>query len=59
MNSDWMLSQDMLNNLQQNSIESLVECCQQGSRVDVIVRYEGKDWRFEADWIKHLERVLP
>ena len=54
--TDWLLQADMINELQQASIEKLVALCTGAHMVDVIVRYEGEDRRFQADWIKHLEK---
>jgi hypothetical protein len=51
---DWILPRDTINALQQESIRKLVTMCRGAHTIDVIVRYEGQDHRFQADWIKHL-----
>ena len=53
--TDWKLSADRINKLQQASIEALVRRCKQAHFVDVVVRINGKYEVFQADWIKHLE----
>jgi hypothetical protein len=51
-----LLQADIINELQQASIEKLVTLCAGAHMIDVVVRYEGEDRRFQADWIKHLEK---
>lgn len=41
-----------INNLQRKSIHSLKEMAAVGSRVDIIVHVDGKQFYFEGDWMK-------
>lgn len=52
--TNWFLPANAINELQQASMEKMVGLCHASHHIDVIVRYEGQDKRFEADWIKHL-----
>ena len=54
--TNWFLPADAINELQQSSMEKMMRLCPGSHHIDVIVRYEGQDKRFEADWIKHLEK---
>jgi hypothetical protein len=51
---NWSLSSDHINFLQDASIEKLVQVCKQAHYVDVDVRINGENRRYQADWIKHL-----
>jgi hypothetical protein len=55
--TNWFLDKEWINGLQQASMEKLVRMGKGAHHIDVIVRYEGKEYRFEADWIKHLEEI--
>ena len=57
LETDWHMRSDRINRLQQASMEGLVRRCKQAHHVDVIVRINGRYEVFEADWIKHLEKV--
>ena len=55
----WALSSERINSLQQASIKKMVELAKGAHWIDVVVRYEGKEHRFQADWIKHLKETQP
>ena len=57
--SDWLLQADMINELQNRTIENIVAMAEQSHTVNIIIRCGGEDHRFEADWIKHLEKRMP
>ena len=46
---------DKINDLQVDSIKSLIERCKQAHFADVHIRINGKWEVHEADWIKHME----
>lgn len=56
MTSDWRLSWEKINYLQEASIEELTRLAKQAHHVDVCVRINGEDRWFEIDWLKHLEK---
>ena len=52
--TDWHLSKQRINDLQQDSIMQLVKRCKQAHFVDVHVRINGEWEKYQADWIKDL-----
>lgn len=52
--TDWSLSKERINDLQQDSIVQLVKRCKQAHFVNVKVRINGQWEEYEADWIKDL-----
>lgn len=54
--TDWKLSKDKINRLQQASMERLVKRCKGAHFVDIQVklRINGGWETYEADWLKHL-----
>lgn len=55
--TNWRLSAEKINAIQQSSICELVKRCKAAHFVDVHVRINGKWEVFQADWIKHLEQA--
>ena len=55
--TDWGLLASSINKLQQASIEALVRRCKKAHHVDIVVRINGEYEVFQADWIKHLEKI--
>lgn len=53
--TNWILPADAINELQQDSIKELVEAAKRAHFCDVVLRIQGEDVRFEADWLKWLE----
>jgi hypothetical protein len=44
-----------LNELQKETIERMLLTCRHGAqRIDVGLRVDGREYVFEADWLKHL-----
>lgn len=52
--TNWLLPKDSIDRLQQASIERLIEFLKWSQHCDVIVRKDGADHHFEAEWIKNL-----
>lgn len=50
----WLLPGAKINSVQQDSIKRLVTLAKHAHHVDVIVRINGEDRAFQADWLKHL-----
>jgi len=44
------------NSLVEASIRRLARLIYTGGQVDIVVRKDGKEWHFEADWLKRLFR---
>lgn len=53
--TNWFLSAEDINESQQSSIKGLVEHSHNAHTIDVIVRKDGVEKRYQADWIKYLE----
>lgn len=51
----WTLTDAKLNELQVDTINRLIQRCKGAHYVDVLVRINGQDERFQADWLKHLK----
>lgn len=54
----WCLTDKNINDLQVESIDRLIERCKAAHYVDVYLRINGMDVRVQADWLKHLKRVV-
>lgn len=54
----WCLTDQHLNELQVASIDRLIDRCKAAHYVDVCIRINGKDERLQADWLKHMRRVV-
>jgi len=52
----YVLPEGTVNKLQANSIDRLIQTAKHAHYVNVVVRINGEDKVFEADWLKHLER---
>ena len=48
------LPDECVNELQRRSIIRLIEMLKWSKSADILVRKDGQDHRFEADWLKHL-----
>ena len=55
----WHLTDAKINSLQVESIDSLIRRAKAAHYVNVLVRINGKDEIYEADWLKHLHRTAP
>jgi len=54
----WVLTDQNINELQVESIDRLIARCKAAHFVDICIRINGKDERVQADWLKHLKRVV-
>jgi hypothetical protein len=54
----WVLTDANINELQVDSIDRLIARCKAAHYVDICIRINGKDERVQADWLKHLKRVV-
>ena len=57
--SVWTLTDKNINSLQVESVDSLIRRAKAAHYVNVLVRINGKDEIYEADWLKHLHRTAP
>lgn len=53
----WQLTDERINDIQVDSIDRLIARAKNAHFVDVRVRINGKDELFQADWLKHLQRI--
>ncbi len=53
----WHLTDKHINSLQVESIDNLIRRAKAAHYVNVLVRINGKDEVYEADWLKHLHRT--
>ena len=49
------LPDESINNLQRMSLSTLKDTLKWAKSADIIVRKDGQDYHFEADWLKHLK----
>jgi hypothetical protein len=49
------LPDESVNELQRRSIIKLIDTLKWSKSADIVVRKDGQDHRFEADWLKHLK----
>lgn len=54
----WCLTDQKINDLQVATIDRLIARCGAAHHVDLHVRINGQDEHYEADWLKHLKRVV-
>jgi uncharacterized small protein (DUF1192 family) len=54
----WCLTEQNINDLQADSIDRLIERCGAAHYVNVHIRINGRDEIVEADWLKHMKRVV-
>lgn len=45
------------NELVLETMRNIIQRCKGAHTVDVIVRKDGKEYRYEADWIKNMQEV--
>jgi hypothetical protein len=50
----WVLSLNDINELQMDTIAKTVAHAKRAHEIDIIIRKDGKETRYEGDWIKHL-----
>lgn len=55
----WFLDAKWINHLQDATIEELSQRGKGAHTIDVVMRANGQNFYFQADWIKHLERAHP
>ena len=55
----WLLIDKNINSLQVDSIQRLIDRLKHAHHTDIRVRINGHDEWFEADWLKHMVRVIP
>lgn len=53
----WELTDEHINSLQVDSVNRLIERTKHAHYTNVVVRINGKDETYEADWIKHMRPV--
>lgn len=53
--SGWLLPRSAVNELQVASIERLIDHARRARWVNAVVRKDGKETTYEADWIKHFQ----
>lgn len=53
----WFLPARSINRLQATHLEELVEHAKRAHYTNAVVRKDGKETVYEADWIKHLRMV--
>jgi hypothetical protein len=52
----WLLTDANINSLQVASIQRLIDRAKHAHHTDLIIRINGQDEHYEADWLKHLVR---
>ena len=55
----WLLTDKNINSLQLVSIQRLIDRAKHAHHTDLRVRINGQDEWFQADWLKHMVRVIP
>lgn len=55
----WLLTDRHINDLQVDSVQRLIDRARHAHFTDLIIRINGKDERYQADWLKHLKRAAP
>lgn len=55
--SGYFLAAGHINNLQHRSIDRFLRMARGMSRADIVMRIGGRDERFEADWLRHMEVI--
>ena len=53
----WLITDESINSLQVASIQRVIDRLKHAHHTDLCLRINGQDERFEADWIKHLQRA--
>jgi hypothetical protein len=52
----WFLPLDAVNDMQERSIDRLIQRAKHAHYIDVDMRINGQNEHHEADWIKHMRR---
>lgn len=52
----WLLTDNNINDLQVATVQRLIDRAKQAHYVDLVIRINGKDEHYQADWLKHLVR---
>lgn len=55
----WRLTDEHINELQVADIDHLVARCRRAHYVDLVIRINGRDEHYQADWLKHLRPEHP
>lgn len=50
----FVLTDEKINDLQIKSVQTLIDRAKRAHYVDVVIRINGKDEHYQADWIKHM-----
>lgn len=50
----YVITDENINSLQAASIGKLIQRCKHAHHTDLVIRINGKDEHYEADWVKHL-----
>ena len=53
----WLITDESINSLQVASIQRVIDRLKYAHHTDLCLRINGQDERFEADWVKHLQRA--
>lgn len=54
----WCLAGRKINEFQVASIDRLIDLCGAAHYVNIEMRINGRDEVFQADWLKHMKRVV-
>jgi len=57
MTIKYTLDSKSINPIVEVTLDKLITMAKQSHIADVVLRFNGKDHRVEADWIKYLEKV--
>lgn len=55
----WLLTDHNINELQVASVQRLIDRAKHAHHCDLVIRINGQDEHYEADWLKHLVRTAP
>ena len=55
----WLITDEKINSLQVASIQRLIDRTKHAHYTDVLLRINGTNERYEADWLKHMTRTAP
>lgn len=53
----FVLTDEKINDLQVQTVQTLIDRCKRAHFVDIKIRINGKDEHYEADWLKHLVKA--
>lgn len=54
----WVLPVAAVNDLQAKSINETIAKAKRAHMTDIEIRKDGKDMRYEADWVKHMRPMI-